>query len=193
VLLKQTRTLQPKRHASPMAETTWWRQVGQYVFVAWDFAAGVVIGLGIGLATVEVPKLATNGFTVMLAELALGVAVLAVVLTALSILVAFLGEEYVMFLKGSPLGIRGAIEPYRVISIVTGCQVFAALLAVVCWSLAPLWGQAVALGVVTGLATWSIVGTVQLVNLTARHGYLRSRMPEIREAARKALRDRQSA
>ncbi len=178
-----------------MAEkvTTWWRQVGQYVFISWDFGAGFLIGIGIGLSADNVPPLETSGFTVLLAELALGVAVLAVVLTALSILVAFLGEEYVLFLKASPLGIRGAIEPYRVISIVTGSEVFVSLLAVVCWSPAPVWGRALALGVASGLATWAIVGTVQLVGLTAKHGYLRSRLPEIREVARKALQDRQSA
>jgi hypothetical protein len=170
-----------------MSSRTWWQEVGQYIFIASDFATGIVVGLGFGLAAVNVPTLTTNGFTVLLAELALGVAVLAVVLTALSILVAFLGEDYVMFLKASPLGIRGAIEPYRVISIVTGTQVLTSLLAVICWALSPLWGRALALGIVTGFAVWAIVGTVQLVALTARHGYLRSRMPELREAGVEAL------
>jgi hypothetical protein len=163
---------------------SWWRRTGRYVFLSWDVALGVPVGAGVGLAAGHVHKLLANGLTMVIAELAFGAAVLAVVLTALSILVAFMGEEYLTFLEASPLGVRGAIEPFRVMAVVVGCQIFSALSAAFCWPVAPAWGQSIAVGTATGLAVWALVGTVSLVKITAKHGYLRSRLPELRQVAR---------
>src|SRR4029077_13556666 len=161
-----------------------------YVVVSPDLGLGLLIGLGLFFGIDHDSSLTHDGVTILLAELGFGVALLAVVLTALTILVALLGEEYVLLLSRTALGVKGAIEPYRIVSIVSAVQALCALLGVICWTVAPRWGQAVAMAVPTGLATWAIMGVVMLVSTTAFHGELRSRMPEIKEAARDALEER---
>lgn len=152
------------------------------MFLSIDFILAVLIFVGVFVASLFLPEIQQQGRTLLLVEAGLGVAVLAVALTALSILVAFLGEEYVRILRQTELGIAGAIRPYRVIAVVSGSTTLAALVSILLWQVPgpDLRGLAVALS--SGLAVWCVVGTVQLVGITAKHGEYRGRVPEIRDA-----------
>jgi len=118
----------------------------------------------------------------------LSVAVLAVVLAALSILVAFLNEDYAQLLAATKRGVAGAIRPYVETAIVSGVSAVVSAFGLFVWPIAPPWARVTLLASGLGLAVWTTVGTVELVAITARHGRLRARLPEIEAAYRDAKR-----
>lgn len=92
-----------------------------------DFILGAIVAVGVFFVVTFSKTTRSGGATALLIEAGLGVAVLAVALTALSILVAFLGEEYVRVLRRTDLGVAGAIQPYKIISVVSGATTLVAL------------------------------------------------------------------
>lgn len=174
------------RPAETGAAQSRWR----HTFISADFICACVAALAVGLGAGLSGSLRESGVTILLFEGALGVAVLAVVLAALAILVAFLGEEYVALLQGTPLGVDGAIRPYSTIARVSAFATGSGLAGAFVWSLSPWWVQASVLACSTGFMVWALVGTVQLVGITAWHGRMRARMLEIKQAAREAMKER---
>jgi hypothetical protein len=160
--------------------------------IAPDAGFGLIAGCAVGLAAGLSVKVRDAGVTILLAAGAAGVALLAVVLTALSILVAFLSTEYVALLRRTTDGIEGALRPYQVVAFLSGALAVLGFGAALLYPAVsgPNW-RSVILAIVGGLSVWAIAGTVTLVNLTAWHGLMRSRMPEIPEAARDAFKKRQ--
>jgi hypothetical protein len=122
----------------------------------------------------------------------LSVAVLAVVLAALSILVAFLNEDYAQLLAGTKRGVAGAIRPYVETAIISGITAVVSAFGLFIWPIAPPWGRVALLASALGLAVWTTVGTVELVAITARHGRLRARLPEIDATYKDAKRKKAS-
>ena len=118
----------------------------------------------------------------------LGIAVLAVVLAALSILVAFLSEDYAKILAAVKPGVSGAIRPYAQTALVSGLTTLVSVTGLFFWPIAPPWGRALILAAALGLTVWAVVGTVELVGITAKHGRLRARLPEIEDAYHDAKR-----
>lgn len=159
-----------------------------------DTAIGTAAGVLAGIAGHSVHGLLAHATNVVYAEIALAAAILAVVLTALSVLVAFLGDEFVAFLRTSGIGVEGAMRPYKVTAVISSLGVVVGLGTAIAWSVADPWTRDVLFATSTGLTVWAVVGTAQLIFLTAWFGQLRARIgPEVRAAARQALRDRQSA
>lgn len=156
--------------------TRWLRDHRNEVFRQWDFrAAGTTTLLVLFVASAS-SSVRAQATTIFLAEAALGIALLAVALTALAILVGLMGEEYLLILNRVPGGVQGALLPYRVVAFVSGLTPLLALTSLLLWGLEvnlPLPGwfrQAFALAVTTGLSVWAIIGTIQLVGVTADHG-----------------------
>ncbi len=118
----------------------------------------------------------------------LSIAVLAVVLAALSILVAFLSEDYAQLLAATKSGVAGAIRPYVETAIVSGTTTAVSVVGLFLWPIAPTWARSLLQAAALGLTMWTVVGTVELVGITARHGRLRSRLPEIDDAYHEAKR-----
>jgi hypothetical protein len=161
------------------------------VFLSPDAILGLLIGVGVYIASVEAPKLREEHLFDVTAGIS--VAILAVVVAAFAILAAFLTDEY-MLIIGEALGdVRQAFEPYAVVAIVSGLSAFASIAGIFVWKIAPGWAQSLVLGVAVGSCTWAVIGTVQLVGVTAHHGHLRMRVPEIRAAARTARAEREAA
>jgi hypothetical protein len=121
-------------------------------------------------------------------SIGLGIAVLAVVLAALSILVAFLTEDYAQILASAKPGVSGAIRPYAETALVSGLTTVVSVAGLFFWPIAPAWGRALTLAVALGFTVWAVVGTVELVGITANHGRLRARLPEIEDAYHEAKR-----
>lgn len=161
-------------------------------FLWWDFAVGIGGGIAAYFASGH-PVVRANGVGILVAGGALDVALLAVVLTALSILVAFLSEDYIALLKKSREGIQGAIRPYKMIGALSGFAALVALGTALTWDATRVGAQRWLLAAASGLSAWAIAGTVDLIFRTAWHGQLRSRMSEIPEAARKALEHRRAS
>lgn len=166
----------------------WWTQTGSEFIWSLDIGGAVVIGCAALVGGYFDPTVIA-GPSVLTTEAVLGGAILAVVLTALAVLVAFLGEEYVALLQKS-VTVKKAIRPYQAVAAYAGTQVLVCLAAIITWHVADDWGRTVMFAVTSGLVVCSVVGTVQIVNITAAHGRRRARMPEIREAALRALQDK---
>lgn len=159
----------------------------------WDFGVGVVAGLAVFLVARVNSELRDDGIGFLIAEGSLAVALLAVVLTALSILVAFLSEDYVLMLRRTEDGIEGALRPYKTVGVLSGTTSLIALLGALAWVASSPTAQAVILGLSSGLLVWTVAATVDLVLKTAWHGTMRSRLPEIREAGRQAVEKRRKS
>lgn len=155
-------------------------------FLWWEFPIGLLAGICAYLASGR-PIVRTKAVAVLLAEGGLAVALLAVVLAALSILVAFLSEDYILLLKRTSEGIQGAIRPYKIVGALGGLAAIAAFGAALVWDVSRAGVQRWLLASVSGLFAWTIAGTVDLIFRTAWHGELRSRLSEIPDAARRAL------
>lgn len=164
--------------------------------VTWsiDFITGLCItGFTAGIANWR-PDIKVSGTAILLGQGALGIAILGVVLTALSIVVAFMGDEYLAVLDRVSLGISGALFPYKVISVVCCALTIGGFVAALAWPLLPGSVQTGALASTSGLAAWAVVGIGQLVFLTAFHGVQRARLLQgIRDARTELARRRNSA
>lgn len=119
------------------------------------------------------------------------VAILAVVIAAFAILAAFLNEDYSVVISQSLGSVWRAFEPYAVVAIVSGAAAFVSVTGLFLWPIAGGWVRSLLMGLGLGLSTWAVVGSVQLVGITATHGRHRLRIPEIRAAATEARRARQ--
>lgn len=159
------------------------------VLLSPDTGAGALVGIAVGVSAALVPSLQeTHIFDL---TTGISVAILAVVIAAFAILVAFLTDEYTLVVKealGSP---RAAFEPYAVVASVAGAAILASGAGIFLWVVCPDWLRAVLMGFATGLAAWSVVGTVQLVGITITHGRHRAMVPEIRATFEKAKRGAQ--
>lgn len=111
-----------------------------------------------------------------------GVAILAVVIAAISILSAFLTEDYGVMLRKVYPDVGEVFYPYKLIAATSGITVVVSGVGLFLWP--SLWSgaRATILGAAIGLAAWSIIGAVHLVGITATHGRMKLRLPELRES-----------
>lgn len=136
-----------------------------------------------------------NGTAILLASAGMALAVVAVVLTAISILVSLANDVYARILERVPGGIPGAFDPYKVVAYVGGLATLVDLFSALAWnapSPLPLSArvlQSFTLALNASLIVWAVVGTVQLVSLTAFHGVQRTHFLRGLGKAREILED----
>lgn len=164
----------------------WWQTDGRETVLSLDVLGGVMVAISLFIGGYFSPQIVPTP-SILTTEAVIGGAVLAVALTALAILVAFLGDEYIALLERSTT-VRKAILPYRSVATVAGTELIVSLSGIVLRSVLHDWGKDTIGALATGLTVCAVIGTVQIVNITARHGIRRARMPEIREKAREAQR-----
>jgi hypothetical protein len=168
------------------AIASWWKEDGYLIFLSADVIAGTLAAAVLIVVLYFAPS--TSGGTGLLStEAVVGGAVLAVCLTALAILVAFLGDDYIALLEKS-VTIKRALLPYQVVATISATSVIAALVSILAWGFSKSWGHIFSIATVSGLSISAVIGTVQIVNLTVRHGVRKARLTdEIRRAARSAV------
>jgi hypothetical protein len=115
---------------------------------------------------------------------AIGVAILAVALTALAILVGNMGEEYLRVLEHAG-GMKAALQPFKIVATVAGLTTIVSIGALLLWPIERVQPELLATS--TGLAVWSTIGSVQLVFMTAFHGAQRGELLDIIRDARRQL------
>jgi hypothetical protein len=153
-----------------------------------DQVAAAVAGVGALVAALASSAIRSGGREVLFIAAGLDVAVLGVVLAALAVVVVFLGDEYLIVLDTEDPGLKGTLRPYIVVAIVSGGATLVALVAAFLYPVALSRFQAVLLaGTIASLAA-SIVGVVQVVEITAFHGRMRA---ELLHAMRETERERQ--
>jgi hypothetical protein len=168
-----------------------WNNRWRYIVFSFDCVAGVGVFIGVFVAAWTTPKLREEHLLDV--TTGVSVAILAVVVAAFAILAAFLNEDYGVVIKESLGSVWRAFEPYAVVAVVSGTAASFSVLGLFLWPVFPAWLRALFLAAALGFATWAVVGTVQLVGITATHGRHRLRIPEIRAAASEARAKRRKA
>lgn len=153
----------------------------KYAF-AWDFRIGLIIGVAVGVAASLCAGLRTS--TALLSvSTAIGVAMLAVVIAAISILTVFLTEDYGILLRDRyPEDVGEVFYPYRLIAFVSCSTIIASVFGLFLWPVAGGLLRSTLLSLATAFAAWAIIGSFDLVRITAGHGRIKMRLPEIQEA-----------
>ena len=156
---------------------------------SWDLGLGAVSFCVTGVVAASNDGVRENASTVLIAESALGVGLLAVVLTALAVLVTFFDDYYRQVLSSVPHG-GGVMVAYQVVAFAGAATAVIGFVAAISWPVMPAALQAFSLGATTGLLTWATAGTLQLVNLTVFHGRQRAHLLEaVDEVRRKTARN----
>jgi hypothetical protein len=161
-----------------------WNERWKYIVNSPDFYLGAGAFIGVFVLALTQPKLRDPH----LLDVSTGVsiAILAVVIAAFAILAAFLSDDYNFVLTKALGGVGRAFEPYAIVAIVSGAATLTSVSGLFLWPVAGGWVRALLMAVALGLSTWAVIGTVQLVGITATHGRHRLRIPEIRAAATEA-------
>jgi len=145
--------------------------------------AGIVAFFGAeGSVTIQ------NGGIVILAALAaLGVALTAIVATVLALIVALFDDAYRIFLQKAPGGWPGAMRPFKIVATTSILTTATSMIALFAYAPSFRWLQSLLLAIPCFLAMWSLVGTLQLINMTSWHGEMRFNILQGMDAARREL------
>lgn len=165
----------------------WLKQNGPATFRSWDFYLGAGAGVLSALAAGASPAVRTVSVGVLAGEAALGIALLAVALTALAILTGLLNDQFLHVLEVTPGGVAAALRPYRIIATVGALTTLMSMTGIILTAVAAWPIVALVIALSTGLAVWGIWGTVELVGLTAFFGVNRARLLGIRRAAEREV------
>jgi uncharacterized membrane protein len=157
-----------------------WATRWRFIVVSWDLAIGVGVALAVFFASSSRPKLRQPHLLDVGAGIS--VAVLAVVIASLAIVATFMDEEYRLFIKTVLGSARRAYEPYEVVAAVAGAAALVSVAGLFVWPIARGWVQSLLMALSLGPTAWAVVGTVQLVRITAMQGYHRSRVGDIHAA-----------
>lgn len=168
----------------------WLAAHGRATFESWDLFVGGLAAAVVVVAAGFNGDVRSNGVTILIAESALGLALMSVVLGTLGLLVSFIDERYRQVIALTPGGIGAAWQPYKTVAFLGGMAALVGLLAAVLWETMNNWGQATLLGCASGLLIWAIGGTIQIVFLTAWHGQQRARLMQVLSEARRTLEER---
>lgn len=160
----------PESGPSARSKHPWRYSRAGSILASPDFYVGVPAGLTCGLLPMFSPAVAGGTQTVLLGVSAVAGALVALVLTAVTVLVAVITPTFAAFLDKTPNGLSGILRPYNwVIRICAGaCGL--GLIAALGWpavqSVAVL--RLVASGIPLALLLWGLGGCVQIINLTGK-------------------------
>jgi hypothetical protein len=108
------------------------------------------------------------------------IAILAVVITALSILVVFVSREYGVLLTATFDGDVGEVfYPYRLIAAVSAVGVIVTVAGIFAWPVAGDYGRVLFLSFALALLAWGIFGVFDLVRITADHAKMKMRVHDL--------------
>lgn len=155
---------------------SWFCGYALSTFVASDFILGAVIGASSGLFDEYSKAFRGQALVVLITDLALGVALLGVVLAALAIIVAF-DDAYLRVLdKADPDGFRAVLDPFRVTAFTSALTAVISGLGNAAVLIGPVALGAVGIGLSTFFAVWSVWGTFKLAQQLIENGVQRARL-----------------
>lgn len=162
-----------------------------YLWGSWDFRIGAIAGLSVGLLA-EFDK-AINGqaTTILVTDVLLNGALLAVVLGALTILMTLFDGHFRYVVNETRGGVAGAMQPYLSVALVGAVAATVAIVGAAIWPALPHWGQSTSYGIVTLLTVWTVIGTYQLVSLTLFFGGQRAGLLDDIDDVKQLIRERQ--
>lgn len=162
----------PATRSIPRPEPAGWRALTRAALLSWDFLIGLVVGVALGALAAFSVSVEESLAGAMLAGSGVAAAIAALVLTAMTVLLATYSDAYKAMLQKVPGGVRGTLEPYRTVVVVASLASLAAfavgLAQPLIETLAVGWRWAAsALPLV--LLAWAILGCVQTVNQLVLH------------------------
>lgn len=135
-----------------------------------DFYGGMTVGLACDFLPAFSRSVAANTQTVMLGVTAVAGALVALVLTAMTVLIAVIGPVFSSYLDRTRHGLPGLLRPYHVVIAVCAASCAVAIIVALGWpaiqSIAAL--RFLGVGVPTGLLLWGLGGCLQIIHLTSR-------------------------
>lgn len=171
-------TRQPEAASASRTRTSLLQRTS-IVWKGWDVWVGAVAGVIAGLCATS-GNVRREGVTALLAEAAVGVTVLGVVLAALAIFTPTFDGLYRRVVVGAG-GVKEALRPYMLTSSVGGAAATLAVVSALAWPILGVGLKMFTLGISTLLAVWAIAGTVSLVELTLFHAHQRAELMGIVE------------
>ena len=160
-----------------------WKWIPQYfrgIVASADAALFLGGGLLVGFLAEYFKKIDVDGPSELFAIAGLGVAALAVTLTALSIFVTLVNDAYlrILALNEESKGIKGFVVPYIASAFISTLSILVGVIGAVAYKAVAQWAHATFLGLGAGLILWAIWGLFQITVGVAVHGVNRYRVAE---------------
>jgi len=137
-------------------------------------------GLLVGFLGEFYRRVETDGSAELFAIAGIGIAALAVALTALSIFVSLVNDAYlrILALNKESGGIGGFVVPYIASALISTLAIVVGTVGGVVYKAVPRWADATFLGLGAGFAIWAVWGLFQITVGVAIHGLNRYKVAE---------------
>lgn len=159
------------------------------VLLSIDFMVAILLAPAAALLPARSALVAAAVPAVMFTIVGVGSAVFGLTLAAMTF-VSFLADPaYLRILKSMPGGLSGVRQPYLIVARVSASAVILGLAGALAWPLAVAeagWIRGVICGAVFFPAIWSLIGGVQLVELSGFHMGGRERLVGLIDELRRA-------
>jgi hypothetical protein len=169
------------------SDDAWLRIVWREIVKSIDFG-GALVAFFVALAVaLDNDSIRESGEGFLIAIGALGVGLAGLVGAILAILTAWFDENYRTVLERTKGGWRGAMRPYKITATLGLVTALAAMSSLFIWSIANPQLQSVLLALTLALFVWTLIGSIQIFEITFFHGDMRSELMKGMAEARKAL------
>lgn len=160
-----------------------WKWVPRYflsIIRSVDAALFVAGGILVGFLGEFYRRVEADGSAELFAIAGIGIAALAVALTALSIFVSLVNDAYlrILALNKESGGIGGFVVPYIASALISTLALVVGVVGGVVYKAVPRWTDATFLGLGAGLAIWAVWGLFQITVGVAVHGLNRYKVAE---------------
>jgi hypothetical protein len=152
----------PQSPATTKRGEAGWRRGFLADWANWPTIFGGSAGAAIGWWAAENRSLLHDEKTVLLAVLGAAVGVLAVALTAMTLVIAFLSDRFLGPLI-SDVGVRRFFAPFVAVSMVSAAAAIVSLIGAIDSATKAVRPRDILFGLSTALLTWAVLGAVRLV------------------------------
>jgi hypothetical protein len=170
----------PIMTANELISGKWLSRYARTIFFAQDAFLFLASGLAIGWLAELFRKIDTDGSTELLAMAAIGLAAVAVSLTALSIFVSLVDSTYLRILDfvTKAGGIAGYLVQYLATALVGVLAVIVGIVGALIYPAVGQWTHATLLGLDAGLVVWAGWGLFLITVDVAAHGINRFKLAQ---------------
>lgn len=106
-----------------------------------------------------------------------------------------MSPSYRSLLEAFPGGIRRAVNPYVIVVYAAAVGAVLSVGSALAWPALVGWAQSVALGIVSGVGAWALLGSAQLLHVTFSHAEdnaeMKKQLASIQAAKERRTRDAQ--
>jgi len=172
---------------NPQGRRPWRYSTLGAILLSPDFYIGVPLGLVCSLPVVFSRTVASSAQTVLLGMSAISGALVALVLTAVSVLVVVVTPAFGKFIDQTPSGLSGLMRPYRWVIGICAISCAVSVVAALSWPwIQSIWLlRLVAVGLPLATLMWGLGGCLQIIGLTTKIIDQSRQVSELDERAQK--------